>query len=102
MLPVYQRPLFRMQKQLIISPSLPLFSLHRYIAAFNNSFTVTQCDAVLFCSTFRSLQDAPREIIKLHLTFSDCNKHSDVVKLMDCLFSIEIAHRLSFHAYIYI
>jgi hypothetical protein len=46
MLPVYERPLFSMQKQLIISPSLPLFSLYRYIAAFNNSSTVTHCDAV--------------------------------------------------------
>jgi len=97
---VYQRSLFWMQEQLIISLLLPLSPSIRYIAAFNNSFPVTHCDAVLFYSTFKSLQDAPREIIKLHLTFSNCNKHSDVVKLMDCLFLIVIANELNFHTYI--
>jgi len=64
---------------------------------------VTHCDAVLFYSTLKSLQAAPHatnEIIKLHLTFSNCNKHSDVVKLMDCLFLIVIAYELNFHTYI--
>lgn len=85
------------------SPPLPRSPTIRYIAAFNNSFPVTHCDAVLFYSTLKSLQAAPparNEIIKLHLTFSNCNKHSDVVKLMDCLFLIAIAHELNFHTYI--
>lgn len=100
---VYQRSVFWMQKQLIIPRPLPLSPTIRYIAAFNNSFPVTHCDAVLFYSTLKSLQAAPpatNEIIKLHLTFSNCNKHSDVVKLMDCLFLIAIAHELNFHTYI--